>query len=57
MVLIALLFFIPGVAYGLSVGEYKNDKDVANAMSKAMAGMGSFLALAFVSAQFIKYLE
>ncbi len=57
VVLIALLFFIPGVAYGMSVGEYKNDKDVANAMSKAMAGMGSFLALAFVSAQFIKYFE
>ena len=57
VVLIALLFFIPGVAYGLTVGIYKNDKDIANAMSKAMAGMGSFLALAFVSAQFIKYFE
>ena len=57
VVLIALLFFIPGVAYGLKIGIYKNDKDVANAMSKAMAGMGSFLALAFVSAQFIKYFE
>ena len=57
VVLIALLFFIPGVAYGLTVGVYKNDKDVANAMSKAMAGMGPFLALAFVSAQFIKYFE
>ena len=57
VVLITLLFFIPGVAYGLTVGEYKNDKDIANAMSKAMAGMGSFLALAFVSAQFIKYFE
>jgi len=57
VLLIALLFFIPGVTYGLTVGEYKDDKDVANAMSKAMAGMGSFLALAFVSAQFIKYFE
>jgi len=57
VVLIALLFFIPGVAYGLSVGSFKDNKDVANAMSKAMAGMGSFLALAFVSAQFIKYFE
>ena len=57
VVLIALLFFIPGVAYGLSVGTFKNNKDVANSMSKAMASMGSFLALAFVSAQFIKYFE
>lgn len=55
IVLIALLFFIPGVAYGLTVGTFKNDKDVCAAMSKAMAGMGSFLALAFVSAQFINY--
>ena len=57
VVLIALLFFIPGVAYGLTVGTFKNNKDVANSMSKAMASMGSFLALAFVSAQFIKYFE
>ena len=55
VVLIALLFFVPGVAYGLTVGAFKNNKDVANAMSKAMSSMGPFLALAFVSAQFINY--
>ena len=55
VVLIALLFFVPGVAYGLTVGAFKNNKDVANAMSKAMSSMGAFLALAFVSAQFINY--
>jgi len=57
VVLIALLFFIPGAAYGLAAGTFKNTSDVCNSMSKAMAGMGSFLALAFVSAQFIKYFE
>ena len=55
IVLIAFLFFIPAVAYGLTVGKFKNDKDVANALSASMADMGSFLALAFVSAQFINY--
>ena len=55
VLLIALLFFIPGTVYGLAVGKFKNDKDVAAAMTKAMAGMGSFLALAFVSSQFINY--
>ena len=55
VVLIALLFFIPGTVYGMSVGTFKDNKDVANSMSKAMASMGSFLALAFVSAQFINY--
>lgn len=57
VVLIALLFFIPGTTYGLTVGTFQNHRDVANAMSKSMAGMGSFLALAFVSAQFIRYFE
>jgi len=55
IVLIALLFFIPGVAYGKTAGKFKDDKAIAGAMSKAMADMGGFLALAFVSAQFINY--
>ena len=55
VVLIALLFFIPGTVYGLCAGTFKNNKDVADAMTKSMASMGSFLALAFVSAQFINY--
>ena len=55
IVLIALLFFIPAVAYGKTVGTFRNDKDIANSMSSSMADMGSFLALAFVSAQFINY--
>ena len=55
IVLIALLFFIPAVAYGKTVGTFKNDKDIAGAMSASMADMGSFLALAFVSSQFINY--
>ena len=55
MVLISLLFFIPGVVYGVHVGTFRNDKDVAGAMGKAMSGMGPFLALAFVSAQCVNY--
>ena len=55
VVLIALLFFLPGVAFGRTVGTFVNHHAVCNAMSKSMASMGSFLALAFVSAQFINY--
>jgi len=55
IVLIALLFFIPAVAYGKTTGKFKSDKDIAGAMSASMADMGSFLALAFVSSQFINY--
>jgi len=53
--LIALLFFIPGLCYGFTVKSFKNHRDVAEAMTKAMADMASFVALAFVAAQFIDY--
>ena len=55
VVLIALLFFLPAVAFGKTVGTFKNHREVCNALSKSMASMGSFLALAFVSSQFIQY--
>ena len=55
VVLIALLFFLPGVAYGKTVGTFKDHREVCGALSKAMSSMGSFLALAFVSSQFINY--
>lgn len=55
VVLIAFLFMLPGIAYGKTVGTFTKQKGACDAMSNAMASMGSFLALAFVSAQFINY--
>jgi aminobenzoyl-glutamate transport protein len=55
VVLITLLFFIPAVVYGKNSGAFRNHRDICDAMAKSMASMGSFLALAFVSAQFINY--
>ena len=55
VVLITLLFMIPGVVYGKTVGIFTKENGVCNAMSKSMASMGSFLALGFVAAQFINY--
>lgn len=55
VVLITLLFFIPAVVYGKKSKMFKNHRDICDAMAKSMASMGSFLALAFVSAQFINY--
>ena len=55
VVLIAFLFMLPGIAYGKTVGTFTKEDGACNAMSKSMASMGSFLALAFVSAQFINY--
>lgn len=55
VVLIALLFFLPAVAYGRTVGTFRDHRQVCDALAKSMSAMGSFLALAFVSAQFINY--
>lgn len=52
---IMMYFLIPAVAYGIGAGTIKDDKQVVSAMSKAMAGMGGYLVLAFVASQFIAY--
>lgn len=55
IVLIALLFFIPSVVYGRISGKYKGEKDVCAQLGENMSSMGSYIALAFVAAQFISY--
>lgn len=54
-VLIAGLFFVPGVVYGALSGSVKNDKDVAKMTSETMATMGAYVVLAFAAAQFVAY--
>jgi len=55
VVVIALLFLAPGVAYGLATGRIKGDADVAKLMSESIAGMASYIVIAFMAAQFISY--
>ncbi len=55
VILITLLFLLPGIAFGKTVGVFTKENNVCNAMTKAMASMSSFIALAFVAAQFINY--
>ena len=55
VILITFLFLLPGIVYGLTTGVFKGDKDICGALAKSMGSMGSFLALAFVSSQFINY--
>lgn len=55
VIIIALGFLIPGIVYGKFSGSIENDKDVANALGNSMASMGYYIALAFISAQFIAY--
>lgn len=53
--IIALLFFVPGVVYGIVTKEIKNDKDIANGLSKTMATMGTFIVLSFAAGQFVAF--
>ena len=52
---ILLLFLIPGLVYGKTVGKIKNSNDLVASMTDAMKSMGSYLVLAFFAAQFINY--
>lgn len=53
--LIMIFFLVPAAVYGYVSGTFKNNKDVCDAMGKSMSSMGAYIALAFVSAQFISY--
>lgn len=55
VVAILILFFIPGVVYGIVTKSIRNDKDVANQLSETMASMGMFIVLAFTAGQFVAY--
>jgi aminobenzoyl-glutamate transport protein len=53
--LLFIAFLVPGIAYGATTGSLRSDKDVARLMGETMAGMGSYLVLAFFAAQFIAW--
>src|SRR5699024_8745310 len=53
--IIAILFFIPGLVYGMVTKNIRNDKDVAAQMSDTMASMGMFIVLAFTAGLFVAY--
>lgn len=51
--IITVLFFIPGLTYGVVNKTIKNDKDLAAILYESMAGMGSYIVLAFAAGQFL----
>ncbi|PRO66363.1 AbgT family transporter [Alkalicoccus urumqiensis] len=53
--IITILFFVPGLVYGIATKEIKNDRDVADKLSDTMAAMGMFIVLAFTAGQFVAY--
>jgi aminobenzoyl-glutamate transport protein len=50
-----LLFFIPGLAYGLASGKIRSDRDVTKMTGDTMATMGTYIVLAVAAAQFVSY--
>lgn len=52
--LLFLIFVIPGVVFGISVGYIKNDKDAAHLMGDTLAALGPYIVLAFFAAQFVE---
>lgn len=53
--IIVVLFWVPAIVYGVTVGTIRSDKDLTRMMAKALSGMGSYLVLVFFAAQFIAY--
>ncbi len=52
---ILLFFLLPALAYGITVGTVRNDKDMMNHIIKSMNGMGSYIVLVFFAAQFVYF--
>ncbi|GAB5521391.1 MAG: AbgT family transporter [Rhodothermales bacterium] len=51
--LIFLLFLLPGVVYGYVAGVFSSSKDMVDAMTKAMQGMGYYIVMAFFCSLFV----
>ena len=51
--IITIIFFVPGLTYGIITKKIKNDKDLASILYDSMAGMGSYIVLAFAAGQFL----
>ena len=50
-----LVFFVPGLAFGLATRSIRNDHDVARMSGETMATMGTYIVLAFAAAQFVSW--
>ncbi len=55
VVLMALLFVLPGLAYGICTRKIRNDRDAVGMLSETMATMGSYIVMAFFASQFLAY--
>lgn len=49
----SLIFFIPGLLYGVGAKTITSDKELVEVMVKGISGIASFLVLVFFAAQFV----
>lgn len=52
---ICLIFFIPGIFYGIATKKIKSDKDLMTYLFKSLDGFGAFIVLCFFSSIFISW--
>ncbi|WP_265587363.1 AbgT family transporter [Sphingomicrobium arenosum] len=55
VVWIFIFFVVIGYAYGRAAGTMKTDRDVIDAMSKALSSLGLYIVLVFFAAQFVAF--
>ncbi|GAA4052885.1 AbgT family transporter [Parerythrobacter jejuensis] len=55
VVWIFIFFVTVGYAYGRAVGTMKTDRDVIDAMAKALSSLGLYIVLVFFAAQFVAF--
>jgi aminobenzoyl-glutamate transport protein len=53
--ILMVMFLLMGLAYGLTTGTIRTDRDVARMSSEGVAVLGSYIVLAFAAAQFVAY--
>ncbi len=51
--LLFIIFFVPGLIYGMLVKKIKNDSDVTEILSEVIARLAPYIVMAFFAAQFI----
>ena len=46
---VTLALMIPGIVYGVTIGKYKNDKDIWADISQGFSEMGNYVFMCFLS--------
>lgn len=54
--ILAIVFFIPGLVYGIVAGTIKKSKDATDMMVESMASMANFIVVVFFASQLLSYI-